>query len=106
MFKRLFVVASFVALVASGFSRPSTVLRAAVHAADPPSWNQQAAAKYLDSRVDWWMKWPGAQRDHDTACVSCHTGAPYALARPTLRGVLHESAPSSSENAMAAGVAK
>lgn len=31
------------------------------------------------------MGWPGAARDHDTFCVSCHTVVPYALSRPRLR---------------------
>jgi squalene-hopene/tetraprenyl-beta-curcumene cyclase len=38
----------------------------------------------------WWSGWPVAARDHDTACVSCHTSAPYALARPALRDLLGE----------------
>jgi len=29
--------------------------------------------------------------DHGTICISCHTGLPYAMARPALRGDLHES---------------
>ena len=31
-------------------------------------------------------------RDHDTFCISCHTAVPYALARPALSVMLHESA--------------
>src|ERR1700683_2679565 len=49
-----------------------------------------AAAAYLDGRMNWWMAWPSAQRDHETFCVSCHTAAPYAMARPTLRTALGE----------------
>ena len=52
---------------------------------DSPTWNRKAAAAYLDQRQDWWQKWPSAARDHGTFCVSCHTAAPYALARPALR---------------------
>ena len=51
-----------------------------------PAWNPRAAAAYLDGRMDWWLTWPTAQRDHGTSCVSCHTVLPYALARPALRG--------------------
>jgi squalene-hopene/tetraprenyl-beta-curcumene cyclase len=40
------------------------------------SWDQKAAAAYLDRRQEWWMSWPKAQRDHDTFCVSCHTAVP------------------------------
>jgi len=45
------------------------------------SWDQQAAAAYLDQRAAWWMEWPKAARDHETFCVSCHTAVPYALSR-------------------------
>jgi squalene-hopene/tetraprenyl-beta-curcumene cyclase len=55
-----------------------------------PAWSPRAAAAYLDGRMEWWLQWPNAQRDHDTACVSCHTAVPYALARPALRGALGE----------------
>src|SRR5262249_21518078 len=57
----------------------------------------RAAAVYLDSRLDWWVHWPNAARDHDTSCVSCHTALPYALARPTLHRVLDEPEPATSE---------
>lgn len=66
-------------------------------AADPTSWNPKAAAAYLDQRQEWWQKWQGAARDHGTYCVSCHTVATYALARPALRLALGESAPSANE---------
>src|SRR5262249_22757285 len=36
------------------------------------------------------MGWPGAFRDHETFCISCHTNASYALSRPMLRKVLSE----------------
>jgi squalene-hopene/tetraprenyl-beta-curcumene cyclase len=51
----------------------------------PASWNDKSAAEYLDQRIAWWMDWPGAARDHQTFCVSCHTAVPYAVARPSLR---------------------
>jgi len=53
-------------------------------------WDPRAAAAYLDARQTWWQSWPNAARDHDTQCVSCHTGLPYALARPALRIALEE----------------
>ena len=56
-------------------------------------WDQAAAAAYLDGRQAWWRTWPVAARDHDTACVSCHTTLPYALARPSLRPALGETGP-------------
>src|SRR5437879_13482727 len=43
------------------------------------SWDQQAAAAYLDQRAAWWMEWPKAARDHETFCVSCHTAVPSEL---------------------------
>src|SRR5580658_6406411 len=47
-------------------------------------WDRQAAARYLDSRETWWQSWDRAKKDHGTICVSCHTQAPYAMARPAL----------------------
>jgi squalene-hopene/tetraprenyl-beta-curcumene cyclase len=70
------------------------------------NWNRKAAAAYLDQRSTWWTTWPNAQRDHGTFCVSCHTALPYALARPSLRQPLGESAPSPSEVALLANVTK
>jgi squalene-hopene/tetraprenyl-beta-curcumene cyclase len=78
----LIVSAGAMLLGASALSRAK--------AAEPRSWDLEAAAAYLDARQDWWMKWPSAARDHDTACVSCHTALPYALARSALRTPLNE----------------
>jgi squalene-hopene/tetraprenyl-beta-curcumene cyclase len=55
------------------------------------SWDARAAATYLDSRQAWWSSWQTAARDHQTACVSCHTALPYGLARSALGDALHES---------------
>lgn len=71
-----------------------------------PGWNPKAAAAYLDGRLDWWMKWPVASRDHQTFCVSCHTVAPYGLARPMLREVLGEPAASATEQKVIDNVTK
>jgi len=54
------------------------------------TWSPKAAAAYLDRRVDWWMGWPRAARDHGTFCISCHTALPYALSRATLGEALAE----------------
>src|SRR5260370_28884556 len=75
-------------------------------AADSSSWNSQTAAAYLDGRLTWWMGWPTAARDHETFCVSCHTVAPYALARPPLRAALAEQAPSPTEHKLLENVTK
>jgi len=61
-------------------------------------WNPKTAASYLDHRLNWWMHWSAAQRDHDTFCVSCHTAVPYALARARLRPLLGETGPKRGEN--------
>jgi squalene-hopene/tetraprenyl-beta-curcumene cyclase len=61
-------------------------------------WSPQRAAAYLDGRLDWWMGWPKAARDHETFCISCHTAVPYALARGVLRTATHEAAPSPQED--------
>jgi len=50
------------------------------------SWKPEAAAKYLDERQNVWF-------DH-AKCVSCHTGLPYALARPALREFTRTKTPS------------
>ncbi len=69
-------------------------------------WNAAGAARYLDARLQWWRSWPKSARDHDTRCISCHTALPFALARPTLRKALGESAPSPTEQAMYADISK
>jgi hypothetical protein len=75
-------------------------------AAFPAGWDRQAAERYLDSREAWWQSWDHAQKDHGTYCVSCHTQAPYALARPALRQELGETAPTGAEQAMIDSVEK
>src|SRR6266568_4649003 len=70
------------------------------------SWEQKAAASYLDRRQEWWMQWPRSQRDHDTFCVSCHTAVPYALSRAALRKALAEQTPSAGEQRLLENVTK
>jgi squalene-hopene/tetraprenyl-beta-curcumene cyclase len=55
-------------------------------------WSPALAARYLDARQQAWFDWKTAQSS-DGPCVSCHTGMTYLLARPVLRGVLHETGP-------------
>ena len=69
-------------------------------------WDRQAAARYLDSREVWWQGWDRAQKDHGTVCISCHTQAPYALARPALREDLGEPDLSAAEKTMLASIEK
>ncbi|HLJ11370.1 MAG TPA: hypothetical protein VKU82_09275 [Planctomycetaceae bacterium] len=52
------------------------------------AWNQHRAAQYLDERAKTWFEFSGAGRgeaETKSACISCHTAGPYALARPVLR---------------------
>ena len=49
-------------------------------------WKKDSAIAYLDGRQTWWMKSDMAKQPLDTTCVACHTGLPYALARPSLGG--------------------
>ena len=88
-------------------------LGASMYATDDPSptassasWSGKAAAAYLDGRMVWWMGWPVAARDHGTFCVSCHTVAPYAMARPALRARLAEQTLSSTERQLLDNVTK
>src|SRR5713101_6311610 len=71
-----------------------------------PSPGLRAAAAYLDNRLDWWVHWPNAARDHDTSCVSCHTALPYALARPALHRALEEHEAAIPERTLLANVGK
>jgi squalene-hopene/tetraprenyl-beta-curcumene cyclase len=66
----------------------------------------RAASVYLDKRIDWWVHWPSAVRDHDTSCVSCHTALPYALARPALHRALDEPEPAAAELTLLTNVTK
>ena len=89
----------------------SSVNSSSIHIDQPENkivstWDQHAAAIYLDRRQAWWMGWPTAQRDHQTFCVSCHTAVPYALSRPYLRNPLAERAPSPNERRLLDNVTK
>ncbi len=72
----------------------------------PATWNAKSAADYLDGRMEWWMTWKTAARDHETFCVSCHTVAPYAVGRPALRSALGEQEPSAAEHKLIDNVTK
>ena len=64
------------------------------------SWNQAAAAHYLDNRETWWQSWDAAKRDHTTVCVSCHTVLPYAFPVPACADSLGEQTPTEQEHIM------
>jgi hypothetical protein len=65
-------------------------------------WDPASAARYLDARMDlWWTQGKTLRTGNSqTVCVSCHTAVPYALARPALRAVLGERAPTAHETRM------
>ena len=68
-------------------------VRASATHSDGPSrreWSAAAAAGYLDDREAWWQRWPAAQLEQGTVCISCHTVVPYAFVRPALRRQLDE----------------
>jgi squalene-hopene/tetraprenyl-beta-curcumene cyclase len=71
-----------------------------------PAWNPRATAKYLDGRADWWLGWSGAARGQGTACLSCHTAMPFALARPALGEHLGEKEASPAEKRLLASLKK
>ncbi|HEV2198131.1 MAG TPA: hypothetical protein VGR55_21295 [Candidatus Acidoferrum sp.] len=93
-------------VAASGDSKATSTRRDQPVPRTANSWNQKAAAAYLDRRQEWWMAWPKSQRDHDTFCVSCHTAVPYALSRPVLRNALAEQTPSTNEQKLLDNVTK
>ncbi len=70
------------------------------------SWNEKAAASYLDARETWWANWTGSVLDHGTFCVSCHTALPYAVARPVLRKAMGEASASIGEQQLLDNVIK
>lgn len=71
-----------------------------------PGWNNEAATRYLESRLNWWRQWPKAERDHGTRCVSCHTSLPHVLAMPSLRAQSGKAQRSIDEMAMFDDVVK
>lgn len=91
-----------IALAAGILSACSRTAKEPAHA----TWDAKAAASYLDQRELSWMAWPGAARDHDTFCVSCHTVLPYALARPALRKAVGDQGPAADERKLLENVTK
>jgi hypothetical protein len=103
MKKLLFATAAVILLQtapahAAGADQPKTSAKG--------NWDAAAAARYLDARESWWQDWDRAKRDHGTRCVSCHTQATYAFARPALRTSLGTPGLTGQETAMLADVRK
>jgi hypothetical protein len=68
-------------------------------------WRKDAAGRYLDERAKAWFEFGDAARGEGatkTACVSCHTLAPYAIARPVLRKLAGKEPPSEYETRLLA----
>jgi len=65
----------------------------------PSAWDKEAAATFLDDRMDLWFDKARKLRTGrgTTTCVSCHTVVPYALARPALRKAAGVSQPTPQE---------
>ncbi|MCD6032867.1 MAG: putative squalene-hopene cyclase, partial [Thermomicrobiales bacterium] len=63
-------------------------------------WNPRAAADYLDAREKEWFAWPASNLAGGGKCVSCHTGLTYLVARPALRRLLNEPAPTEHETGL------
>src|SRR5438552_640114 len=83
----LFIVLTSVAVARAA---PAQVTTAATS-----TWNREAAAAYLDRRMDEWFAKGEKLRtgEGQTTCVSCHTVIPYALARPALRRAMKVNTP-------------
>ena len=84
-------------------TRTAVALAFAILPAWCGDWNPKLAEQYLDSRQQAWVAWPHAL-ESGVACVSCHTGLPYLLARPALRRTLGESGPTLYEGVLVASM--
>lgn len=76
-------------------------------AEDAPSagWNRVLAAKYLDQRAQTWFTFAGADRGEGAtriSCISCHSLAPFAIARPALRKLTGATKPTALESKLIA----
>jgi squalene-hopene/tetraprenyl-beta-curcumene cyclase len=102
----LLLLALFVGSVTLWETAHSRHALASGSSGDANTWNPKTATRYLDSREVWWQKWPPAQMDRGTVCISCHTVVPYALVRPVLRHQLGENGMAPAEQVMLSSVEK
>ncbi len=98
--------ARFLAISSSALGVLALMSGTKLQADSEAAWNQQAAAKYLDSRETEWQAWDRPQKDRGTLCISCHTQASYGLARPVLHGAMNDENQSPAERAMLASIEK
>ena len=75
---------------------------------EEPRWDRDAAARYLDSRMDvWWANAKTLRTDGgETRCLSCHTALPYMWARQALRRSQAVAPPTSHEERVAEQVGR
>jgi hypothetical protein len=104
MQKRLLLAAAAMILAQTPSGRAQTAAQAKPNSS--AGWDSSAAARYLDARESWWQDWDHAKRDHGTRCVSCHSQATYAMARPALRMSMSAPGLTDQESAMLADVRK
>ena len=88
------------------FGRIGLILLLAQAAISAADWNAKQAAAYLDERQKEWTAWAPAQLAPGEACLSCHTGMTYLLARPALRAMLNETEPTAYEASVLRGLKK
>jgi squalene-hopene/tetraprenyl-beta-curcumene cyclase len=77
-------------------------------AVEEPRWDRDAAARYLDGRMDvWWANAKTLRTDGgETRCLSCHTALPYMWARQGLRRSQAVAPPTSHEERVAEQVGR
>ena len=84
--------------------RFAVVLALSVAPAFCGDWSAKMAEQYMDARQKAWIAWPVALHS-GVACVSCHTGLPYLVARPALRQALNEkTGPTLYESVLVSGI--
>jgi squalene-hopene/tetraprenyl-beta-curcumene cyclase len=82
-----------------------TLILALALALSPVDWDPVKASRKLDERAAMWRAHERTRRSHDTNCISCHSGAPYLIARPSLRKLTGESGLSSTEKELLEDIA-
>lgn len=79
-----------------------------IRAVETTGWDRDAAARYLDSRMESW--WANAKtlktNGGETRCLSCHTAVPYVWARRALRDSQAAPQPTSHEQRVLEQVAR
>jgi hypothetical protein len=67
-----------------------TILALVLALSTADGWDPAKASRKLDERASMWQGHERTQRSHETHCISCHSGAPYLIARPSLRKLTGE----------------